>query len=111
VDSLFDELSYNLGDFARASRKACVTSSMLVCHDPICGVAFFNVRHNCPYETTGLGDMIIGSLLLNPILKQSWKNSPWSLRKSLRTRKFGQPIWALYMKEISVDFNFMIAAY
>ena len=64
MDSLFDELSYNLGVFARASRKACVASSMLVCHDPVCCVAFFNVRHNCPYGTTGLGDMIIDSHLL-----------------------------------------------
>ena len=67
MDSLFDELSYNFGDFARASRKASVVaSSMLVCHDPVCCVAFFNVHHNCPYGTTGLGDMILGSLLLNP---------------------------------------------
>ena len=66
MDSLFDELSYNFGDFAQASRKACVASSMLVCHDPVGCVAFFNVRHNCPYGTIGLGDMIIGSHLLNP---------------------------------------------
>ena len=70
MDSLFDELSYNLGVFARASRKACVASSMLVCQDPVCCVAFFNVRYNCPYGTTGLGDMIIGSHLLNPLVNR-----------------------------------------
>jgi hypothetical protein len=43
---------------------------MLVCHDPVGCVAFFNVRHNCPYGTTGLGDMIIGSLLLNPVVNR-----------------------------------------
>jgi hypothetical protein len=70
VDSLFDELSYNLEVFARASRTACAASSMLFCHDPVCCVAFFNARHDCPYGTTGLGDMIIGSLLLNPLVNR-----------------------------------------
>src|SRR5450631_463678 len=42
---------------------------MLVCHDPVCCVAFFNVRHNCPYGTTGLGDMIFNSHFAQPLSK------------------------------------------
>jgi len=42
---------------------------LLVCRDPVCCIVFFNACHDCPYGSTGLGDMIIGSHLLNPLSK------------------------------------------
>ena len=43
---------------------------LLVCNDPVCCIAFFNACHDCPYGSTGLGDMIIGSHLLKPFVNR-----------------------------------------